>query len=82
MSAYIKKLFELANYTNATLIYSIWKGYKTQPEVAEFLEVVKSLGINIIDLHTSGHASPQDIELLKSIVNAKKYICVHTEFHS
>ena len=78
MLPYLKKLFALAKYTNATLIYSIWKGYKKEKEVSEFLDGVRALGIKIVDLHTSGHASEEDIELLKSVVHAKKYVCVHT----
>ncbi len=79
MLNYIKKLFAAADYKEATLIYSVWKGYKETEQMSEFLTGIKSLGINIIDLHTSGHACEEDIELLKQTVNAKEYVCVHTE---
>ena len=46
--------------------------------ISEFLSAMKSLGINIIDLHTSGHASAEDIELLKQTVRAEEYVTIHT----
>ncbi len=79
MLGYIKKLLSTAHICGSTLIYSMWKGYKGRDDMAEFLKGMQKLGVNIIDLHTSGHASAEDIELLKQTVNAKQTICVHTE---
>lgn len=79
MLDYIKKLYSTAHMCGATLIYSIWKGYKDNQEMKNFLSEMQDLGVNVIDLHTSGHASMEDIELLKQTVNAEQYICVHTE---
>ena len=79
MLDYIKKLISEANICGATLIYSMWKGYKETDCMAEFLNGMQELGVNIIDLHTSGHASAEDIELLKQTVNPKETVCVHTE---
>ena len=44
----------------------------------EFLAEVKKMGIQIKTLHTSGHATTEDIELLKQTVHADEYISVHT----
>lgn len=79
MLEYIKKLISTAHISGATLIYSMWKGYKQTDYTAEFLKGIEELGVNIIDLHTSGHASAEDIELLKKAVNPKETVCVHTE---
>ena len=79
MLDYIKKLHSTADISGATLIYSMWKGYKETDYTADFLKGVQELGMNIIDLHISGHASTEDIELLKQTVNPKETICVHTE---
>lgn len=79
MTGYIKKLFAAADFEGATLIYSIWKGYKQEEYIGQFLTEMQSLGMNIIDLHTSGHAAIEDIELLKQSVCAKQTVCVHTE---
>ncbi|MGN1104990.1 MAG: MBL fold metallo-hydrolase RNA specificity domain-containing protein [Candidatus Coproplasma sp.] len=37
------------------------------------------LGVKEITLHTSGHASAEDIEVLKQTVNPKSTVFVHTE---
>lgn len=79
MMDYIKKLFAEGDYKGTTLIYSTWKGYKENEDMAEFLTEMQALGVCIVDLHTSGHASTEDIELLKRTVNAKQTVCVHTE---
>ena len=78
MLCFLKKLFVAADINSATLIYSMWNGYKENKEMSEFLDVAESLGMNIVDLHTSGHASAADIELLKQTVNADEYVSVHT----
>lgn len=82
MLPFIKKLFAAADFKEAILIYSMWKGYKDDEEMKEFLSEMQNMGVNIIDLHTSGHASEKDIELLISTINAKQTVCVHTEFHT
>ena len=79
MAEYMKKLISLAHMHGVTLIYSIWKGYKEQEYMSAFLEEMKMAGVNIVDLHTSGHASAEDIILLKQTVGARLTVCVHTE---
>ncbi len=78
MLGYLKKLFAAADIKNATLIYSMWNGYKANKDMSDFLDAAESLGMNIVDLHTSGHASAGDIELLKQTVGADEYVSVHT----
>ena len=74
----IEKLYDKNHIKNACLIYSMWNGYKENEDMKSFLEEIKKFGINdIIDLHTSGHASKKTIELLNSL-NAKKVIPIHT----
>lgn len=80
MLDYIKKLFATAGgFKEATLVYSLWKGYKEDEDMKVFCDGLRESGVNVIDLHTSGHASVEDIELLKQTVNAKQTVCVHTE---
>ncbi|MCH5156235.1 MAG: MBL fold metallo-hydrolase [Clostridiales bacterium] len=78
MLEYVKKLAERMDLSRAVLIYSMWIGYKERPEMAEFLTEVEKMGIKIKTLHTSGHASADDIELLKQTVSADEYVTVHT----
>ena len=79
MAEYVKKLLVTAEIKEATLIYSMWQGYKETEYVAEFLTELQTLGVKVVDLHTSGHASAEDIEMLKQKVKAKQTVCVHTE---
>ena len=79
MKEYIKKLLSSAHICGATLIYSTWNGYKEQEYMSLFLSEMQSLGVSVVDLHTSGHASKEEIELLKKTVNAKRSVCVHTQ---
>lgn len=79
MLGYMKKLADRMDLSSAVLIYSMWSGYKQNEDMANFLDTVQSLGMHNIDLHTSGHAAAQDIELLKKTVNADAYVTVHTE---
>ena len=78
MFGYLKKLADRTDLSGATLVYSMWNGYKENEDTAEFLSAMQSLGMNIIDLHTSGHALAEDIELLKQTVHANEYVTVHT----
>ena len=78
---FIKKLNERLNLSGATLIYSMWSGYKAKDDMAQFLSAVSDLGIKIIDLHTSGHAPKEDVELLKRIICADEYIPIHTNIN-
>lgn len=56
----------------------MWNGYKGDEDMAEFLNEAQSLGMRVVDLHTSGHATTEDIELLKKTVCADEYVTVHT----
>ena len=57
----------------------MWSGYKQEKRTAEFLDCVTDMFMDIVDLHTSGHATEEDIELLKQTVNADKYVTVHMD---
>jgi mRNA degradation ribonuclease J1/J2 len=57
----------------------MWQGYKEDKGMQDFLNGMEELGITIKVLHTSGHASPEDIKLLKNTVVAAEYKMVHTE---
>ena len=78
---FIKKLNERLNLSGAILIFSMWSGYKAKDNMAQFLSAVSDLGIKIIDLHTGGHATKEDVELLKRIVCADEYIPIHTNIN-
>lgn len=65
---------------NACLIYSMWLGYLEQDEqYQKFMEKMKELGIDVIYLHTSGHADYEAFKMLFDITNPKVAIPIHTE---
>ena len=76
-SSYLQSLAGLCNLRESVLIYSMWGGYKQNMQ--EFLSDIKALGIEIIDLHTSGHADVGTIEILKQRVNPSRIYFVHCE---
>lgn len=82
MLRYMEKLHNAIDLSGANLVYSMWGGYKNDAETDKFIKCATDMFVNVVDLHTSGHASAEDIELLKQTVNAKQTVCVHTQFHT
>lgn len=77
MKAYIKRMPPEV-LSNSILIYSMWEGYKSQQSTMNFLNFCESVGMEIISLHTSGHA---DRAAIKAVISATKpdvTIPVHT----
>jgi len=79
MIDYLEKLSKKVSFTNGLLIYSFWSGYLLQPEVTEFVQRCKEIGLEIVTLHTSGHADEAALIHLIELVNPNKIIPVHTE---
>ncbi len=74
---YLQKLAESVRLQGAKLVYSTWSGYKEREDMKSFLESVKALGIDVIDLHASGHATRQTIEALKRRVAHDEFVQIH-----
>lgn len=64
---------------NCCLIYSLWDGYKEEEEYKQFLSRIAELGIDIISLHTSGHADYIALKQVIDITNPEAVIPIHTE---
>ena len=62
------------------LIYSLWEGYKEEDEYKQFLSRIAELGIDIISLHTSGHADYTAFEQLFKLTTPASAIPIHTEY--
>lgn len=76
----IKKLYEKGLLKNACLIYSMWDGYIDKEEkLKEFINELKTMNIDIIKLHTSGHADKDAFIELNKITNPNQTIIIHTE---
>lgn len=77
MLDYLSELNKSVRLKNSVLVYSMWQGYKA--EMQEFLNGVKEMGVNIVDLHVSGHADLLAIEQIIKRTNPKKIELVHTK---
>jgi len=62
------------NPAGAKVIYSMWEGYLTD----EFKEYCAKTGLIIEQVHSSGHAKPEDLKSFASALNPKVLIPIHT----
>lgn len=74
----IKMLKEKRHITKACLVYSMWEGYKKQKAMQDFLGEIENLGIEIINLHTSGHADLETMKWLDETLKPDIVIPIHT----
>ena len=63
--------------SQSIILYSMWDGYRTRENssITSFLEIASTWE----PLHTSGHASIDDIASVIAISNPSKVIPIHTE---
>lgn len=72
-------------FPDSLLIYSMWSGYldKTHPAFDEyksdFINDALNGGCRIVNLHTSGHATVDEIKKVCQITEAKTIIPIHSE---
>lgn len=59
----------------AKSIYSMWHGYLERTDLAQFLE---SNNIELIEIHTSGHAYVEDLKKLACSLNPRCVVPIHT----
>lgn len=78
MQRWVERLAQRLQLTDSVLFYSLWSGYWDKPEMAGFLSRCRELRINEVTLHSSGHATPEEIQRLLERVHPKTIIPVHT----
>lgn len=69
----------IKNLQGAGLIYSLWSGYKQQDRMSKVLTFAEKLKMEIVDLHTSGHAYLESIAKVINITKPKMIVPIHTE---
>lgn len=79
MQRYMQSLSELMGFEGGVLVYSMWEGYKKQPQMQEFLGACTELGLSVVSLHTTGHADPDTIRKLINHTNPNEIVPIHTE---
>jgi len=79
MLGYMQSLARGMSFENGLLVYSFWSGYKQDEPMQNFLEECEKLGLEVITLHTSGHADANTIKKIIEKTNPKEILPVHTE---
>jgi ribonuclease J len=59
-------------------VYSYWHGYLVTPEYVNLSEKLKSVGGELIECHTSGHAFVEDLVKFVESMNPKCIVPIHT----
>jgi ribonuclease J len=63
---------------SATLIWSLWSGYLTEPSGLQLQTFLEKHGIPMVELHTSGHASIADLARLAKAINPSRVVPIHS----
>ena len=79
MGDFLVRLNKIKPLKGSILIYSMWKGYENTPPTKRFLDLCRSLGMNIEYLHTSGHVYREHLETTVNRLNPKTLIPIHSE---
>ena len=64
---------------DATLMYSMWSGYREKEDIKQLLEIFERRNCPVYTLHTSGHADSDAIQKLIDTVKPKEIKYVHGE---
>ena len=79
MLRYLQSLSKEMSFNDGLLVYSFWNGYKETEDMKQFLSGCQELGLEIVTLHTSGHADYDSIKRLVESVKPTELIPIHTE---
>jgi ribonuclease J len=74
----MKTDLKMIDAENGNLVYSMWEGYKNQPQTKEFLDWLLDKNFTIHDIHTSGHADVDTLKEYVDAINPKAIIPIHT----
>lgn len=73
-------LERFGDLSGSVLLYSLWEGYREQDRTAAFLQILERLGVTVIPLHTSGHATMPALQKLVDALQPKRLLPIHTEY--
>lgn len=78
----VEEICQGPNQNDVLFIYSSWDGYYKDPAQVAInprYKAFREAFTNVIDIHTSGHASKETIHKVIQIVRPKEVICIHKE---
>lgn len=70
---------KLQSKDGVPIIWSYWEGYLDKPDSKKIHDLAKSVGSTIDFIHTSGHASAEDLGRLVQAVRPRMLVPIHTE---
>lgn len=73
-SLFPKVVEHIHDICGAVIIYSMWEGYLTE----KFKNYCQNIGIEIKQIHTSGHAIVEDLQAFADALKPKALIPIHT----
>jgi ribonuclease J len=62
-----------------TWVFSMWDGYLNGPEYETVRQRFDSVGAVVLKIHTSGHASPADLERFAAAIAPRHLVPIHGE---
>jgi hypothetical protein len=78
--AAFKSSFEHMTRLNAgNVIFSLWNGYRKDKKINDFISLLLGRGLNLISLHTSGHADIPTLKKLEKALSHKHLVPIHTD---
>lgn len=75
----LSDLRHINNTMGAGFIYSLWGGYLQSKRMQRLMQYAAKMDMEVIHLHTSGHADLTTLHKLVTACNPKKVIPIHTE---
>lgn len=73
-----RDLEKAACLNGARLIYSLWPGYLKREELRPFHDWLEKWSIRLVHCHTSGHASPRDLQRFAKAIAPKMLVPIHS----
>jgi ribonuclease J len=65
--------------TEALAVWSMWDGYLAEPSGVRLREALAATGVELMQVHTSGHASVPDLQRFAGAVAPRRLVPVHSE---
>lgn len=69
----------LGGHEGVRLYWSYWEGYLGRPEQAQLIEIANKSGHPIKVVHSSGHASADDLDRLVKAIRPRMLVPIHTQ---
>ncbi len=74
----MKDLDHITNFENTCIIHSQWEGYLKDDRYQKVSHWVKQQGIQFHQVHTSGHASIEDLRRFAHAMAPKTLVPIHS----